>query len=453
MRKLLIIYIASFAIASFADNSQKESIRITPTVKAVSKVLPTVVNLSTERIVTRSYSPWGNIDPFEHYFDFFSRRSHTRREKTYSLGSGSIIDKFGLIVTNSHVVHRATRIQVILHDGRKFFAQEVASDATNDIALLKIIDNNKRLNLTTINFETQPPLLGETVIAVGNPYGLDSTISRGILSGIGRETTFQGNVIFSDLLQTDTAINPGNSGGPLINLSGNMLGMNTAIQKDAQGIGFAIPIERIENMIAKWLIPERFECVSLGIIPQARKDKNGNLEIFISEVIKDSPAWHAKIAKNAKITSFNGNKITKLLDLSRMLWKLRHDDICTLTIENEQKYTLKVECFEDTDISSTIKRRLSFGIQDLTQELADALGYPFSGSVLINDISEDSNEKIKRGDVLVKLGNIPIYKKEDIIRAIRGKHYKDKVEAVLISIVEQNNRRYLLKKTAIISLN
>ena len=185
-----------------------------------------------------------------------------RPKRGQSLGSGVIVDEDGWIVTNFHVVRRADKINVVLSDGSQYEARYVSGDEKNDLALLKI-DAKKPLPYVEIAGD-QEPLLGETVIAIGNPFGLDHTVTKGIISAKNRRYD-AGDVTFEDILQTDAAINPGNSGGPLINTRAQLVGINMAILSQAEGIGFAIPARRVANMLAMWFSPEKRARLWLGL--------------------------------------------------------------------------------------------------------------------------------------------------------------------------------------------
>src|SRR5258706_1719667 len=209
-----------------------------PVVLAVQKVVPAVVNISTERLVEREFN-----DPFEELFQQFFRQPRRPQVRgVQSLGSGVIVDEAGWIITNWHVVQRATKINVILADGSHYDAQYVSGDDKNDLALLRI-QPKKPLAAVEIASEGET-MLGETVVAIGNPFGFDHTVTKGVISAKDRSWPPE-NPQFEDVLQTDAAINPGNSGGPLINARGQLVGINMAILSQAQGIGFAIPARRV----------------------------------------------------------------------------------------------------------------------------------------------------------------------------------------------------------------
>jgi serine protease Do len=223
-------------------------LRRTAAVEAVERAGPAVVNITTQQVVT-SPSPFAGIegfggDPvFERFFeDFFEPRVRTAQ----SLGSGVVIDAERHVLTNEHVVARATRIQVTLGDGREFDATLVGADPNHDLAVLRIETGEP--------VPWIPPgrsddlMVGEPVIAIGNPFGLSNTVTTGVISALGRSIRSEGRV-YHGFLQTDASINPGNSGGPLLNAAGELIGINTAIYGGAEGIGFAIPIEVARRVV------------------------------------------------------------------------------------------------------------------------------------------------------------------------------------------------------------
>lgn len=427
------------------ERQAAESIRRTPVVTAVEKAIPSVVNIGTERMLAKSFSPWGangGGDPFDGLFDDLMRQQSSQR--SLSLGSGSVIDASGLVVTNAHVVHRASKINVTLSDGRSFEAKEVAGDYLNDLSLLQLV--NPPADLKPI--ECAQPfdiLLGETVMAVGNPFGLDSSITHGVVSAVGRKLTFDGKTLFSDIVQTDAAVYPGNSGGPLINLEGKMTGINMAFHKEAPGIGFAIPLARVENTLAKWLIPERFSNVCLGVVPGLRPSRDGGPEIFVADVIKDSSAEKSGVRKGQRVDSFQGEPVDDLLGLGKKLIKLKANDIVELTVDGRQ-VRIPLACAMLRDGRTAAKNRLALSLQELTPQLASALGYPFEGGLIVSDMLPDGPQGVERGDLLARLGETPVHNWSDISKALEGRPYGDKIQAVFVSVSVKNGAGYLVKK-------
>ena len=419
------------------------ALRKTPVVLAIEKAMPSVVNLSTSKIVDRHYSPWQ-----QKISSRFAMPSERRQDQGYSIGSGSIIDQAGLIVTSAHVVSRAAQIEVTLNNGITFKGRTLAEDIENDVALLQILAP-KRDFKTIQGIHPGDMMLGETTIAVGNPYGLDGTITVGVLSGIGRSLINDDKVIFSDLLQTDAAVFPGNSGGPLINLNGKMLGMNMAVRRDAPGIGFAIPLLRIENILANWMLPERMNSARLGIVPGIKPDGT----IFIRKLFPGSPAEKTNLKEGQKILRFNGwNPHGNLLELSRRLWRIRAGE--TVTIQaGESSKPVRIRAVEIPAMDGALlaKFKLQIGIENLTPTAAKALNYPYDSGVVVTDLPATlSGLGISRGDLLIKLGQRMIHSLDDVAQVLQDSDYLNQIPAYFLSVVQSGNGRTVLREHRII---
>ena len=215
--------------------------RRTPVVRAVEQTRPAVVNISAEQVVVVQRDPF-----FEQFFnDFFEARPRRERYTRTSLGSGVIVRPDGYVLTNAHVVARGQRIKVVLADERELDARVVGVDADADIAVLKV----EAGTLPHLEFgNSEDLMIGETVIAIGNPFGFSHTVTTGVISALRRSLKSEGRT-FLDFIQTDASINPGNSGGPLLNIRGELIGINTAIYGGAQNIGFAIPAKRASQVV------------------------------------------------------------------------------------------------------------------------------------------------------------------------------------------------------------
>src|SRR4029453_13421028 len=213
-----------------------------PVVDVVQKVGPAVVFIGTEQVVDRRMRG----TPLEELLLGEGRRP--RRQTVQSLGSGVIIDPSGTIVTNDHVIRGASAVHVVRADGRQIDAEVVGADAQNDLAVLRI---QSKTPLPAAKLGTSSDLMiGETVVAIGSPFGLTKTVTSGVISAVGR--SFKANEeIYNDFIQTDAAINPGTSGGPLLNVDGEVIGINPAIFGGAQGIGFAIPADKVRRIVAE----------------------------------------------------------------------------------------------------------------------------------------------------------------------------------------------------------
>jgi S1-C subfamily serine protease len=292
--------------------SQRE--RRTPVVAVVERVSPAVVNISAESIVREA-------DPF--FGGFFG----TRQRRAQSLGSGFIIDASGVVVTNAHVVSGASSITVTTLDGRELKAQVLGSDRDADLAVLKVDGRN----LPAIPLGSSADLMiGETVIAIGNPFGLSHSVTTGVLSARGRTVpSEQGERVFTDFLQTDASINPGNSGGPLVNILGQVIGINTAIVSGANGIGFAIPADRARRVANDLLRFGELHPLWTGlrlvtIDPELarRYDLSVAHGAYVFKIYPDSPAAKAGLAEGDVLTAIQGQPVGSREDVTTALYSL-----------------------------------------------------------------------------------------------------------------------------------
>jgi len=242
---ICLLYFVSFALSN-GNAGENEISRRSVVVRVAEASSPAVVNMSTETIRDRRTNPFyqfrgGTL--FDEFFrDFFESPSRSQS----SLGSGVIIGSNGTILTNEHVILRAERIKVTLLDGREFEGKLIGSDPESDLAVVRTVGGGP---FPTIKMGSSEDLMiGETVIAIGNPFGLSHTVTSGVISSLHRSIK-AGDRIYRDFIQTDASINPGNSGGPLLNIMGELIGVNTAIYREAQGIGFAIPVDRVKRIV------------------------------------------------------------------------------------------------------------------------------------------------------------------------------------------------------------
>ncbi|MCX7819620.1 MAG: trypsin-like peptidase domain-containing protein [Kiritimatiellae bacterium] len=306
------------------------SARRTPLVEAVQRALPAVVNIGTEqlvKVVPADPLQQFRSEMFDRFFrDLLGQPPMPGYQVRHSLGSGVIIDSLGYILTNFHVIERATAIRVTLVDGRPYTAQLIAGDELNDLALLRIEPDRP---LAEIAFGREDDLmLGEPVVALGNPYGLAHTVTAGVLSAKNREARHGDRVIFRDILQTDAAVNPGSSGGPLINADGEMIGINVAILPEGQNIGFAVPVGRVRALLTEWLSPRNLKRIWLGV---DMVERQGRIEI--TSVEAGGPAGGAGLRAGDHLTAIDGRAVTSLLDVYRRLLRVQPGDRLTLTTE------------------------------------------------------------------------------------------------------------------------
>ncbi len=303
-------------------------------VEAVAKAGPAVVNIRTEQIVRRSGGNlFGFSDPL--FKEFFQNLVPSQSYKTQSLGSGIIIDPRGYILTNAHVIEKASKIYVALSDQSKEIEARLVGQADYiDLALLKI-KGEKKYPFLKIG-RSDDLLIGETVIAIGNPLGLGHSVTTGVVSAAIRRIPME-DKIFSVFIQTDALINPGNSGGPLININGELIGINTAIARQAQGIGFAIPIDSVKRVLPDLMERGKLRHPYHGIIP-APVGKNfsstGNGGVLVSGVDPDSPAAKAGLSFGDVILRLDAIPVDSPAEMQAMLHTYIPGNSITLEVQH-----------------------------------------------------------------------------------------------------------------------
>jgi serine protease Do len=390
------------------------------------RVKPAVVNISTTKIFkgrNGSGSPFSR-SPFSGPFgdDFFERffgDMPQREFKQRSLGSGFIISSDGYIFTNNHVVEQTDKILVKVSDGKEYEAKIIGTDAKTDIALIKIKPDN---NLPFVEIGDSDALrVGEWVIAIGNPFGLEQTVTAGIVSAKGRVI---GAGAYDNFIQTDASINPGNSGGPLFNMAGKVIGINTAIVAQGQGIGFAIPINMAKSILADLKTKGKVTRGWLGISIQNitediakninHKNKNGAL---VSDVFKGDPADIAGIKVGDIITEINGKPVKDTHELLLTIASLHVGEKETIkALRDDKEILFQVTVAERKDkpeIALTKKAGEYFGVsvQEITKDIAKQLGIPQDAGVIVTDVEEGSpadDVGIQPNDIIAQVNKIKI---------------------------------------------
>ncbi len=369
---------------------------------------PAVVNIRTVKTIKgggrvfRHFKkgPFGDDDPMRDFFDRFFDEDQKRDFKQRSLGSGFIIDKDGYIVTNNHVIDNADKIVVILNDEKEFEAQIVGRDKNTDLALIKIESNH---NLPVLRFGDSDALkVGQWVVAIGNPFGLEQTVTAGIVSAKGRVI---GSGPYDDFIQTDASINPGNSGGPLLNMKGEVIGINTAIVAGGQGIGFAIPVNLAKNIIVQLKSTGEVTRGWLGVGIQdiseevaeyyGIKEKKG---VLVTEVFPGDPADLAGIKPKDIILSVNGKSVDSARQLTGMIAEIRVGDTIQIKINRNGKtptIDVKIAKREETKISSSGTRKeeqaqLGIQVSEITPETARRFNLKDTTGVIVVGVDPES---------------------------------------------------------------
>ena len=400
------------------------------------KLKPSVVNISTTKTIRsgRFRSPFGQGSPFDRDFggdDFFERffgDIPQREFKQKSLGSGFIISHDGYIFTNNHVVEQSDKIIVKLSDGREYEAKIIGKDAKTDIALIKIKPTDSLPVAET--GDSDKLRVGDWVIAIGNPFGLEQTVTAGIVSAKGRVI---GAGPYDNFIQTDASINPGNSGGPLFNMEGKVIGINTAIVAQGQGIGFAIPISMAKTILPDLKATGKVTRGWLGVSVQditediakslKLKDRTGAL---VADVFKGDPADKAGLKSGDVVTEINGKKIKDTHELLMLIAGFRVGETVVIkAIRDGQEKVFNITVAERKDQSEIAARQngQAYGmiVQELTPEIAKQLGLSVKKGVIVVDVQEGSPAEevgIQPQDVILQINKNKIESMKDYVREI-----------------------------------
>ncbi|MDR4505327.1 MAG: DegQ family serine endoprotease [Candidatus Scalindua sp.] len=408
-------------------------------------VKPSVVSVTTVKVFKH---PTGNYhgdrqergrDPFRDFFgdDFFEKFSPRKPEgeyKSQSLGSGVIVDKRGYILTNNHVVEDTDELKVTLGDKREFDAVIIGTDPQTDLAVVKIEGENLIPAKMGNSDEMRP---GQWAIAVGNPFGFNQTVSLGVISATKRSGV--GIAQYEDFLQTDAAINPGNSGGPLVNIKGEVIGINTVIATRSggyQGIGFAIPINMAKSVLRDLIDKGKVTRGWLGVViqdldPALAKQFNVDVTegVLVSDVQKDSPAEEAGIESGDIIIWYDNREIKDLNQLRNVVAQTEVDkkvEVRVLRGGKEKALTVTID-EQPADLfaggqPSSKGNALGLAVQELTKELADSLGYEDENGVIVSSIEPESpadQADIKEGDLIIEVNRKKISTVEEFNKALQ----------------------------------
>jgi Do/DeqQ family serine protease len=422
-----------------------KSERESPVVRAVRKVSPAVVNISSSYAVRKRANPFSGfgIDPFfeEFFKDFFDPRFE-RRQESASLGSGVIIDgKRGLILTNAHVIEKASKIKIVLEDEREFDAKIIGADPDSDLAVLQIDSPNR---LPAIDMGSSDDLMiGETVIAIGNPFGFSHTVTTGVISAVNRSVRSE-DMVFHDFIQIDASINPGNSGGPLLNIDGDLIGINTAIYAKAQGIGFAIPINKAKKIIADLI--EFGEVIQAWIGIRVQKldrklagylnlpDKKG---VVVMAVEPGSPARKSGLVEGDIVLAIDSKKIASPRDYWSIKKTYAAGDLLKARIWRNNKVktlSIKTRVFPMERAENLAFRTLGIRVENLTQQNRNYYRILTREGVVISEIANGSHlDRIgaRPGDVIRQIDDMTISTKEDFKKAVVKHRQKQSVVILL----------------------
>jgi Do/DeqQ family serine protease len=392
-------------------------------------VMPAVVNISTTPKKIPPAAGGGSEsepEPQERFREFFGPEFYERffkrppREESRASGSGLIVDPAGYILTNNHVIENAQEITVRLSDARKFQARLVGRDPKTDLAVLKV-DSPTPLPVADLG-DSDHLRVGQWAIAIGNPFGLDRTVTVGIISATAR--TRVGVTTYESFIQTDASINPGNSGGPLLNIDGKVIGINTAIVATGQGIGFSIPINMAKEVMQQLITRGRVVRGWLGIVIQDLTDELassfgvGELEgVLVSDVMKGGPAESSGLKPGDIIVELGGVKITEVPELQRRVAAVTPGESITLKVIRErQPISVVVGLGEMPGEEAVVAAEGSeegwgMVVEPVSPEVAERLGPELGRGVMVTDVSTDgpaARAGLHPGDLILEVNREPV---------------------------------------------
>lgn len=385
---------------------------VSPVVDVVRKASPAIVNIRTEELAKEGSERERNV-----IRRLIFGESLEQDDLYENIGSGVVIDPKGIIVTNEHLISKAINIRVRFINGKEYEAEVLGCDPEFDIAILKIKNGE---NFPFLKLKKRPNLsVGESVIVIGNPYGLSSSVSVGVISAIGRNLRVE-NKVFANLIQTDAAINPGNSGGALIDSEGNLIGIVTAILGEGKGIGFAIPASDIEPIVLDLMAPKR-ERPIVGIFFEKVKE-GPTFSLLVKKVIEKSPAEAYGLKKGDRIVEINRNRLkegTKLKDIMGMLKAREVLEIKILRANEKKSVNVNVKdivSFRPSPIDSSL---LGIKVSNLSPYTRLKYKIREKEGVVVRRTAKDGTgflAGIRRGDVILKINNYHVKTVEDFER-------------------------------------
>jgi serine protease Do len=390
---LILCFAAAAHLTLSAGVRAGADARRTAVVEAVEKVQRCVVSITSEKLAA-SNSRW----PFS--------PAENRSALVNGMGSGVLVDGRGYVVTNHHVVDKVQGIVVELFDGSRFPAHVLQSDPVMDLALLKV-DADHMLAAVAIGTSSDL-MVGETVITIGNAFGYENTVSVGIISALHRDVTLSDEQVYRNLIQTDACINPGNSGGPLVNVNGELIGINVAVRAGAQGIGFALPIDEVKRVATTMLSTRRLASSWHGLVSteQRRGPKHG---VMVSEVEQGSPAETSGFTPGDELIKIGDLAIASPLDVERAMLDVHPGHPATVIIrrgKSEKVIPLDVQSVSATPSSpdDQVWRLLGLKTQPVSTDFVSSVSPKLRGGLYVQAVSPGSpaaQAAIHKGDILV----------------------------------------------------
>jgi len=443
--------LAHFFVYPFTIQAAPDSLRESAVVRAVRKVSPAVVNISTSYEARARSNPFSGFgSPFfdEFFKDFFDPRFERRQQST-SLGSGVIIDgERGLILTNAHVIQRSGAIKAVLQDEREYDARIVGADPDSDLAVLRIEPREK---LPSIAMGSSDDLMiGETVIAIGNPFGFSHTVTTGVISALNRSIRTEDRV-FQDFIQIDASINPGNSGGPLLNINGELVGINTAIYAKAQGIGFAIPIGKAKRIVSDLIQYGEVKQAWTGLVVQEMDEKiarylnyPGRKGVMVKAIETDSPAQLAGLREGDILLAFGSKKIAGMDDYLAASKAVTAGDALEIQVwrgGQTRTINLKIKEFPIERADELAWSLLGIRVDELNSKNRRDFRIAIKEGVVISEVKGGSylaRIGARPGDVIRQIDDTTVSTREEFRKAL----VKSRQKSSLVLLIQRGEQGY-----------
>jgi serine protease Do len=424
----------------------------------VRQTKSSIVNIRTVTAVRRDniVYPFGSGGAIQDFFERFFEQQIPEESRQTNFGSGFIIDKQGLILTNNHLVENAIEIKVTLSNKKEFEGVIIGRDSKTDLALIEIRADDPLFPLTLGDSDRLE--VGDWVVAIGNPYGLDHTVTAGIVSAKYRHLNVG---TYDNFIQTDAPINVGNSGGPLLNTRGDVVGINSSIYTDSGGnigIGFAIPINMAKDLLPqlkKGEVIRGWIGVRIQNINNELKEKFGLQDIkgaLVSDITNEGPAKKAGLERGDVIVSFNGNKIGEMEDLSYIVASTEVGRIVPVeVIRNRKRIILKVKVdrLEEEDVKEPIPEKgsnIGMVVEEISSQTALRYGVTDKSRLIVVQVEDDSpayEAGIRRGDIILEMDREPINNLKEYMEKM-GQYKKG--DTVLFLIRREGTTLYLALK-------
>ncbi len=411
--------------------------RRTPLVRAVEKVSPAVVNVYTTEVSRSAQNPFRRSG--DKFFDqFFKDFLPPTQSQKRSLGSGVLINDEGFILTNEHVVARAAKIHVILSDKQEFDASVIGADIKSDLAIIKI-NSDKPLPFVEMG-RSDDLMIGEQILAIGNPFGLQQTVTTGIISALNRNIRVGENRVYSDFIQVDASINPGNSGGALLNINGSLIGINTAIYQQAEGIGFAIPIDHAKRIVDELIHYGKVRRGWLGVSVQeldAQLSRHFKMDrkkgVLVVGVADLSSAGKAGLKRGDIIIAVDDHDVSDKSDFRGRMASYTVGNSIRFSILRDGKMmerTVRVTSIPKSYVKEFTRNWIGLSVQENNAHFARSNKLATSKGMVVMEVVSNSaagRMGINRGDIIRQMNQNRVDGEEDYNKAVADINNPDRI--------------------------